>query len=86
MRTYRHLTPIEMAIDRATGMTASALVPIYVEMKCPRCRRKVSLRAEEWMPDSTKTIEVLCPKCRTDDAEAEASVRVLDAAGDLLAE
>ena len=63
MKTHRKPTPIELAIDRATGFARSGDVPIYVTLKCPTCGRTQQTPALESDPEGTTVIHAECTKC-----------------------
>jgi hypothetical protein len=78
----RRPSPIEMAIDRATGFKPTARpAPAprrIVTLRCPCCQQSKGVVRLPHDPPGTAVVEYPCPKCLT---QGEAEVVYFDAAG-----
>lgn len=78
MQTRRKLTPIEMAIDRAAGHVSDGTAPVYITLRCPKCKKSMQTPADESDPEGTAVVEIMCPECNAGDFD---SPSYLDASG-----
>lgn len=78
----RRLSPIEMAIDQATGFRPDARPKPAprppVTLRCPRCQKSKSVDRLRHDPPGTAVVEYPCPECHK---QGEAEVFYFDAAG-----
>jgi len=84
MKTHRPPNGLDVMISRACGLADDRKpVRIMLVLRCPKCKRRDRLPAEDCYPEHTAAVEVTCPKCNGGDLGDD--LVFLDANGKVLA-
>lgn len=77
----RPLSPIEIMIDRACGVTVNVSAPSRITLRCPACKVEKSVVRTLLDPTDASVVVFPCPKCFVAET---ATIEYFDAGGKAL--